>query len=83
MVAKIRLTRIGKKKRPCYKIVVADSKKPRDGVFIDQVGSYSPLMAKGTPNRVTADKGKVQYWLSVGAQPTSTVASILKSIGCI
>ena len=76
MAVKIRLARHGAKKRPYYRIVVADSRKPRDGKFIEEVGRYNPCVS---PSMVTFDKERVDYWLSVGAQPTDTVARLLEN----
>ncbi|MBR3182004.1 MAG: 30S ribosomal protein S16 [Eggerthellaceae bacterium] len=76
MAVKIRLARHGAKKRPYYRIVVADSRNRRDGRFIEEVGRYNPCV---TPSLVTFDQERVDYWLGVGAQPTDTVARLLKS----
>lgn len=76
MAVKIRLARHGAKKRPYYRIVVADSRARRDGRFIEEVGRYNPCV---TPSLVTFDQERVDYWLGVGAQPTDTVARLLKS----
>ena len=76
MAVKIRLARHGAKKRPYYRIVVADSRKPRDGRFIEEVGRYNPCVS---PSMVTFDKERVDYWLSVGAKPTDTVARLLEN----
>ncbi|MBQ9004583.1 MAG: 30S ribosomal protein S16 [Eggerthellaceae bacterium] len=73
MAVKIRLARHGAKKRPYYRIIVADSRKPRDGKFIEEVGRYNPCVS---PSFVTFDIDRVQYWLGVGAQPTDTVARL-------
>ena len=73
MAVKIRLARHGAKKRPYYRIVVADSRKPRDGRFIEEVGRYNPCV---TPAMVKFDKERVHYWMSTGAQPTDTVARL-------
>ena len=73
MAVKIRLARHGAKKRPYYRIVVADSRKPRDGRFIEEVGRYNPCV---TPSMVKFDKERVDYWMSNGAQPTDTVARL-------
>ena len=75
MAVKIRLARHGAKKRPYYRIVVADSRAPRDGKFIDEVGRYNPLTE---PVTVKLDMEKVEKWLANGAQPTDTVARLLK-----
>ena len=75
MAVKIRLTRIGAKKAPFYRVVVADGRYPRDGRFIEEVGYYNPMT---DPVEVKIDAEKVQKWLKNGAQPTETVRSILK-----
>src|SRR5690606_4178027 len=77
----IRLSRGGSKKRPYYKIVVADSRSPRDGRFIERIGSYNPLLAKDNPERVKLDTERAAHWLSVGAQPTDRVARFLDAAG--
>lgn len=74
MAVKIRLARHGAKKRPYYRVVVADSRRQRDGRFIEEVGRYNPCV---TPSYVSFDKERVDYWLGVGAQPTDTVARLL------
>ena len=73
MAVKIRLARHGAKKRPYYRIIVADSRKPRDGKFIEEVGRYNPCV---TPSMVKFDAERVNYWLGVGAQPTEAVARL-------
>lgn len=75
MAVKIRLKRMGAKKTPFYRIVVADSRYPRDGRFIEEIGFYNPLKS---PAEVKIDAEKVQKWLKTGAQPTDTVRAILK-----
>ena len=80
---KIRLTRGGAKKRPYYSIVVADSHSPRDGRFIERVGTYNPLLKKDDPNRVTLKTESLQAWLSKGAQPTDRVARFLAAEGLV
>ena len=75
---KIRLARGGAKKRPYYSIVVADSHSPRDGRFIEKVGSYDPLLAKDNPNRVTLKVERIQEWLKKGAQPTDRGTSVVR-----
>lgn len=75
MAVKIRLARHGAKKRPCYRVVVADARSPRDGRFIDEVGRYNPCVE---PAVVEFDLEKVDQWLKNGAQPTDTVARLLK-----
>lgn len=81
MSLKIRLARGGAKKRAYYRIVVADSRSPRDGRFIDRVGAYDPLKGKDDPSRVTLDAEKVQAWLAKGAQPTDRVLRFLDAAG--
>ena len=81
MATSIRLSRGGSKKRPYYKIVVADSRSPRDGKFIERIGSYNPLLAKDNPERVKLDTDRAKHWLSVGAQPTDRVARFLDVAG--
>ena len=80
MAVKIRLTRLGKKKAPYYRIIVADSRSPRDGRFIDQIGTYDPNQE---PAKVDIDKEAAQKWLSSGAQPTDVVARLFKNEGLI
>ncbi len=77
MAVKIRLTRMGSKKRPFYRIVAANSTSPRDGKFLERLGTYNPLLNKEDENRVKLDNERVNYWLSVGAQPTETVGKFL------
>ncbi|MEQ8246478.1 MAG: 30S ribosomal protein S16 [Alphaproteobacteria bacterium] len=77
MSTKIRLSRAGAKKRPYYRVVVADVRSPRDGKFIERVGSYNPLLPKTDPNRVKIDAERVKYWLDNGAKPTERVARFL------
>ncbi len=75
MAVRIRLTRLGRKKKPFYRIVVADSENSRDGKFLDIVGTYDPLK---DPAAITLNKDKLQDWLGKGALPTTTVKSLLK-----
>ncbi|MDY6892192.1 MAG: 30S ribosomal protein S16 [Chloroflexota bacterium] len=77
-MVKIRLQRVGRKKKPSYRLVVADSRAPRDGAFIDIVGHYNPLT---DPATVVIHEEKALDWLRKGAQPTQTVANLLKSAG--
>ena len=79
-MVKIRLTRTGAKKAPTYRIVVADSRYPRDGRFIEQIGYYNPLT---TPAKVKIDTDKAKDWMVKGAQPTETVKSLFKKNGII
>jgi small subunit ribosomal protein S16 len=74
---KIRLSMGGVRKRPVYKIVIADSRYPRDGKFIEKVGSYNPLLPKDKKERIKVEAERVKYWMSKGAQPTSRVSRIL------
>lgn len=79
-MVKLRLKRMGKKGAPFYRIVAADSRSPRDGRFIEQIGTYNPSK---TENKVTLDKELTEKWLSNGAQPTDTVRSILSHEGVL
>lgn len=81
MAVAIRLARGGSKKRPYYRIVVADSRNARDGRFIEKVGTYNPLLAKDSPERIKLDTDRVKHWLSVGAQPSDRVARFLDAAG--
>ncbi len=81
MAISIRLTRGGAKKRPVYRIVVADSRSPRDGRFIEKLGTYNPLLPKDSAERVTLDTERAAHWLSVGAQPSDRVARFLDAAG--
>jgi len=80
---RIRLTRGGAKKRPFYRIVVADSRAPRDGRFIEKLGSYDPMLPKEHANRLVLKEERVKYWLGVGAQPSERVARFLGQSGVI
>ncbi|RED49131.1 30S ribosomal protein S16 [Aestuariispira insulae] len=77
MSLKIRLARGGAKKRPYYRIVVADSRSPRDGRYIEKVGTHNPMVAKDHAERVVLNEERIKHWLSVGAQPTDRVARFL------
>jgi small subunit ribosomal protein S16 len=81
MAVAIRLARGGSKKRPYYRVVVADSRNARDGRFIEKVGTYNPLLAKDSPERIKLDADRISHWLSVGAQPTDRVARFLDAAG--
>lgn len=83
MALKIRLARGGSKKRPFYSIVVADSRSPRDGRFIEKVGTYNPLLAKTDENRVQYNEERVKYWLEKGAKATDRVARFLSVNGLV
>ena len=78
MAVKIRLTRIGSKKNPIYRVVVADSRSPRDGRFIEIVGRYNP---QTDPSLIELDEAKVKDWLAKGAQPTEPVSRLIKASG--
>ncbi|URW76728.1 30S ribosomal protein S16 [Sphingomonas donggukensis] len=81
MAVSIRLSRGGSKKRPYYRIVVADARSSRDGKFIEKIGTYNPLLAKDDEKRVVLDGDRAKHWLSVGAQPTDRVARFLDAAG--
>jgi len=81
MSVKIRLARGGAKKRPYYRIVVTDSRMPRDGRFIEKIGHYNPMLPKDHENRVGVDAEKAAEWIKKGAQPTDRVARFLKDAG--
>lgn len=81
MALAIRLARGGMKKRPYYRIVVTDSRNARDGKFIEKIGTYNPLLAKDSPERVKLDGDRAAHWLSVGAQPSDRVARFLDAAG--
>lgn len=83
MSLKIRLARGGAKKRPFYSIVVADSRNPRDGRFIEKIGTYNPLLGKDDEKRVQYDDERAKYWLSKGAQPTDRVARFFSVNGLV
>ncbi|WP_299722791.1 30S ribosomal protein S16 [uncultured Tateyamaria sp.] len=79
MAMKIRLARGGSKKRPFYRIVAADSRMPRDGRYIEKLGTYNPLLAKDSEERVKMNVERIQYWLGQGAQPTDRIARMLEA----
>lgn len=81
MSLKIRLSRGGAKKRPFYRIVVADSRSPRDGRNIERVGSYNPMVERDHPERLTLNEDRIKHWLSVGALPSDRVARMLADKG--
>jgi len=81
MALRIRLARGGTKKRPHYNIVIADSRNPRDGRFIEKIGTYNPLAPKDSAERVKLDGDRAKHWLGVGAQPTDRVARFLDAAG--
>ena len=81
MPVRIRLSRAGAKKRPFYRIVVADSRRSRDGKFIERIGTYNPMLKKDDPNRVKINEEKAKEWLSKGAQPSDRLQIFLSNIG--
>ena len=81
MAMKIRLARGGSKKRPFYRIVAADSRMPRDGRFIEKLGTYNPMLPKDSEDRVKMDMERVKHWLGEGAQPTDRVSRMLEAAG--
>ena len=81
MAVRIRLSRGGSKKRPFYKIVVADQRAPRDGRFIERLGSYNPLLPKDHAERLVLNQDKVKEWLSKGAQPTERLQKLFANLG--
>ncbi|HRO14223.1 MAG TPA: 30S ribosomal protein S16 [Paracoccus sp. (in: a-proteobacteria)] len=81
MAMKIRLARGGSNKRPYYAIVASDSRMPRDGRFLEKLGTYNPLLPKDSEDRIKMDLERVQYWLGQGAQPTDRVARFLEAAG--
>ncbi len=83
MALKIRLSRGGAKKRPYYRVVVADSRKPRDGRFIERIGSYNPMVPKDHPERFVINEERAKHWLGVGALPTNRVAQYLSGLGMV
>src|SRR5215470_15096884 len=83
MSLKIRLARGGAKKRPFYSIVVADARSPRDGRFIEKLGTYNPMLERSHADRVTLKEERIRHWLGVGAQPTERVAKFLGDAGLV
>jgi small subunit ribosomal protein S16 len=83
MSLKIRLSRGGAKKRPFYRVVVADSRSPRDGRFIERIGSHNPMLQKDDPQRWVINEERVKHWLGVGAVPSDRVARYLSSLGMV
>ncbi len=81
MAVSIRLSRGGAKKRPYYRIVVADARAPRDGSFIEKIGTYNPLLGKDDEKRVVLDAERAKHWIASGAQPTDRVARFLDAAG--
>lgn len=83
MAMKIRLARGGSKKRPFYRIVASDSRMPRDGRYIEKLGTYNPLLPKDSEERVQMDVERIQYWLGEGAKPTDRVSRFLEAAGVV
>jgi len=83
MALKIRMSRGGAKKRPFYRIVVADSRMPRDGRFVEKLGTYNPLLPKDSEDRVKMNLERVQYWLGEGAQVTDRISRMLEAAGVV
>ena len=83
MAMKIRLARGGSKKRPFYRVVAADSRMPRDGRYVEKLGTYNPLLPKDSEERVKLDMERVQHWLAQGAQPTDRVSRFLEAAGVL
>ncbi|WP_142849624.1 30S ribosomal protein S16 [Telmatospirillum sp. J64-1] len=81
MALKIRLARGGAKKRPFYRIVLADARSPRDGKFLEKLGTYNPMLPRENENRITLQSERVSHWLKMGAQPTDRVAKFLAEAG--
>ena len=83
MSVRIRLSRGGSKKRPSYKVVAADQRAPRDGRFIERLGSYNPMLPQDHAERFTINEERVKYWLSQGAQPTERLQKMLANLGLV
>ena len=83
MAMKIRLSRGGSKKRPFYRIVAADGRMPRDGRFIERLGTYNPLLPKDSEDRVKMNVERIQHWLALGAQPTDRIRRMLEAAGAL
>ena len=83
MAVTIRLSRGGAKKRPYYRIVVADARSPRDGKYLEQIGVYNPLLAKDDEKRVQLNEDRARYWVGVGAQPSDRVSRFLDAAGIV
>jgi len=83
MAMKIRLARGGSKKRPFYRIVAADSRMPRDGRFIEKLGTYNPLLPKDSEERVKMNMERIQYWIDQGAQPSDRISRMLEAAGVV
>ena len=83
MPVRIRLSRVGSKKRPYYRIVVADSRRSRDGKFIDRIGTYNPMLSKDSPERVKLNIDKAKEWIKKGAQPSERIHLFLSNLGVL
>ena len=83
MAIRLRLARLGSKKRPVYRIVAAENTAPRDGKFIEVIGTYNPLLAKDDKNRFTIKVDRAEFWMSSGAQPSDRVARIFEKLGVV
>ena len=83
MPVRIRLSRVGAKKRPFYRIVVADSRRSRDGKFIDRLGTYNPMLSKDNPDRIKIDSDRAKNWIKKGALPSNRVHLFLSNIGIL
>lgn len=81
MSVKIRLSRAGAKKRPYYRVVVADTRSPRDGRFIEKIGSYNPMVPHDNPDRIKFDADRVKHWMANGALPSDRVARLMATVG--
>ena len=81
MAVKIRLARGGSKKRPFYRVVVADVRAPRDGKFIEKLGTFNPLLSSDNSERIIVNKERVEYWINTGAKPTERVAKLITKLG--
>ena len=82
-MVRIRLARGGAKKRPFYRIVAADARSPRDGKFLERLGSYNPLLEQGDPNRIVLNEERIRYWLGHGAQVSDRIAKFLDKAGIL
>ena len=83
MAVRIRLSRGGSKKRPFYRVVAADQRAPRDGRFIEKLGTYNPLLPQDHEQRLVINEERVKYWLGVGAQPTERLAKLFSNLGLV
>ena len=83
MEVRIRLSRVGSKKRPFYRVVAADQRAPRDGRFIEKLGTYNPLLPQDHEQRLVINEERVKYWLGVGAQPTERLEKLFSNLGLV